>query len=66
MSNPPFIISKYANELDLQRDARKFYQERVIKLEEALNDLISTASQCDSWESFPSEALEKAEKVLEI
>jgi len=39
MSKPPFTMSKYANELDLQRDARQYYQERAENLERALLDI---------------------------
>lgn len=35
-------------------------QERIAELEAALLELIDTASQCDSWESFPSDALDDA------
>ena len=35
-------------------------QERISELEAALLELIDTASQCDSWESFPSDALDDA------
>ena len=33
---------------------------RITELEAALLELIDTASQCDSWESFPSDALDDA------
>jgi hypothetical protein len=33
-------------------------------LAQALSDLIDVASQCDSWQSFPSAALEKANAAL--
>jgi len=65
MAKPPFTMSKYASELDLQRAARKYYETRVARLESALNDLIEVAEQCDSWESFPSYAIEQASKALD-
>ncbi len=37
---------------------------RVNQLESALSDLISVASECDGWESFPSEPLEEACNIL--
>ena len=40
-------------------------QVRVNQLEEGLNRLINVASECDSWESFPSQALEDAERALD-
>lgn len=39
MSKPPFVMSKYVNELDLQRDARKYYQEKSEKYEKALIEM---------------------------
>jgi len=47
-----------ATDLELQQ------QERIAQLEKALSDLIDIASECDSWESFPSGALENAEDAL--
>jgi len=41
MSKPPFTMSMYVTELDLQRDARKYYQERSERLEMALQDMLS-------------------------
>lgn len=37
---------------------------RIKELEEALEDLINTASKCDSWESFPSGPLDEAIDIL--
>jgi len=37
---------------------------RIRELREALGDLIDTASRCDSWEYFPSDALEAAQAAL--
>lgn len=39
-------------------------QARVEQLEKGLSDLIDIASACDSWEQFPSDALEAANAVL--
>lgn len=38
---------------------------QIAQLKEALQNLRDVASQCDSWESFPSSALDAADKVLE-
>lgn len=38
---------------------------RIYLLEYALRQLAETAELCDGWESFPSEALEKAYKALD-
>jgi len=49
---------KTLSELCIKKD------ERIKELEKALQDLINTACECDGWESFPSEAIKKAEAVL--
>lgn len=38
--------------------------DEIERLRNALQRLIDVAEQCDSWESFPSKALEDAEKAL--
>ena len=38
--------------------------DRIKELEKGLGELMSIASQCDSWESFPSGALEDAAEIL--
>ena len=38
---------------------------RIEKLENALENLISAASTCDSWEVFPEDYLDEARKALE-
>jgi hypothetical protein len=40
-------------------------QERITELEVALLKLIDLAGECDSWESFPSSALDDAHSVWE-
>jgi len=47
-----------AEDLELQQQAR------IAKLEKALSDLIEVAYECDSWQSFPSRELDKAENAL--
>lgn len=47
----------------LENDVCKL-EGKVEKLRNALQRLIDVAEQCDSWESFPSKALEDAEKAL--
>jgi hypothetical protein len=37
---------------------------RVVELSKALETLVIRASQCDSWESFPEDWLDEADKVL--
>ena len=39
---------------------------RILVLEAALSELASVAEACDSWESFPSGALDKAYAVLPV
>ena len=48
MSDPPFVMSKYMNQLDLYKDKAKYYQDlsdefslRNALLENALRDLIN-------------------------
>jgi len=64
MAKPPFTMSKYATELDLQRDARKYYQERCKELEadanryQLLRELIKTKdglvdAQALLWNAAP-------------
>ena len=38
---------------------------QVTELSAALEELIDKASECDSWESFPSQYLDEANKALE-
>lgn len=52
------MIAEYAQQAN---DAA----EKIEQLRDALQELQDVASQCDSWESFPSIALEAADKVLE-
>ena len=37
MSNPPFTMSKYANELDLHKDAHEYYKAKFLEADKALN-----------------------------
>jgi hypothetical protein len=37
---------------------------RIAELEEALQDLIEVAGQCNGWESFPSDAMRAADDAL--
>jgi hypothetical protein len=39
--------------------------QQVAELRAALSELIDKASECDSWESFPSQYLYEASKALE-
>ena len=36
MSKPPFVMSKYMNELDLYKDKAKYYQEKSERLSKEL------------------------------
>jgi hypothetical protein len=45
-------------------DLELHQQARIAQLEEGLSALLDVAYQCDSWESFPSKALEDAEDAL--
>jgi len=56
MGHPPQIT--YA------REAIEELEQHIEQLEVALNKLISVASECDGWESFPSESLEEAHDIL--
>lgn len=47
------------------KDSHLSTAKRIYLLEYALRQLAETAERCDSWESFPSEALEKAYKALD-
>lgn len=38
---------------------------RIKSLEKGLSNLINIASECDSWESFPTNALDDAEQILQ-
>ena len=40
------------------------YAEQALRLEDALESLISTAQSCDNWDSFPMAAIECAEHAL--
>ena len=44
----------------LAEEAINEQQARIAELEGALLKLIDVASQCDSWESFPSDDLDEA------
>jgi hypothetical protein len=37
---------------------------RIVALEEALQNLIDIAVQCDGWESFPDDAIRAADDAL--
>jgi hypothetical protein len=39
--------------------------ERIVELETALQNLIDVAVKCDSWESFPEDAIWAADDALE-
>ena len=40
-------------------------QVHIMRLENALEELIDTAEQCDSWEYFPTEAIDRARRALD-
>jgi len=69
MSKPPFTMSKYLNELDLQRDARQYYQdkyEQLHKLYKELTDNIHIQLGEDFIHYFADEELmNKFDKVFE-
>ena len=37
---------------------------RMEEFETCLSEIVTIANNCDGWESFPSEILEKAEELL--
>ena len=57
-------LEKFAVEILLEAAIVCKLEGKVEKLRNALQRLIDVAEQCDSWESFPSKALEDAEKAL--
>jgi len=68
IQNAAIECAAYVGRIKIQLEdaqaAHAAQQKRVEELEAALILLIDTASMCDSWESFPSSSLEKAEQAL--
>ena len=64
MSSPPFTMSKYTTELELQRDARKFYQEQSEHFEAALREIVDYGGWLTSegLQGVAKEALTKYDK----
>ena len=70
----PYIGGRRVSDTDSWRDATQLELEqqeeivtltnRITKLENGLDALIDVAAECDSWESFPSTALDNACNVL--
>ncbi len=61
------------DEFDVTRDFSKELPaihaeaaDRIEILTVALKELADTASQCDGWESFPSDPLDKAHEALNL
>ena len=62
---------RLSDELQGEHDCGDFgdglcgYPEKARNLESAFQKLIDLAQECDSWESFPSSALDEAQAVIE-
>ena len=63
-NHPNYPLAFHVSRFEAYQAAHAAQQKRVEELESALRLLIDTASRCDSWESFPSSSLEKAEQAL--
>ena len=59
-----FDITNDLNRKSYLEELNDKNQERIKELKNALCELISVASECDGWESFPSGDIESANKVL--